>query len=365
MSSTIATDRAARRATVSSAASAIAAAGDIHYGERADDRERAAAAFGALEGRVDLILLAGDLTTHGEPEQAQIVADVVRDVEVPVLTVLGNHDWHVNRAGRVPRRARGRRRDRARQARQPPDPRGLRHRGRHRGREGLHGRLPRLAPAGLRRAVAARRLPRVAWTRPRRSTRACARSRCARSGSCCCTTRRPPRRSSASARRSGRSWAPTGSRRRSSSTHPDMVLHGHAHAGTFEGRLGEVPVYNVSVPVLGEDFWVFELAGDRRRVPSEIPLGLGGVLEVAGVACRRHRRWWRRRCRRRSGRCPRSVAGVSSPVDLAGHVGVVLLGRGRCPRRRPRPTGPCLRPWVMATPCPGHVMWRPWRSELT
>ena len=51
---------------------------------------------------------------------------------------------------------------------------------------------------------------------------------------------------------------------------PDMVLHGHAHAGTFEGRLGEVPVYNVSVPVLGEDFWVFELSGDRRRVPSEI-----------------------------------------------------------------------------------------------
>ena len=50
---------------------------------------------------------------------------------------------------------------------------------------------------------------------------------------------------------------------------PDMVLHGHAHAGTFEGRLGEVPVYNVSVPVLGEDFWVFELAGDRRA-PSEV-----------------------------------------------------------------------------------------------
>src|ERR671929_67278 len=45
---------------------------------------------------------------------------------------------------------------------------------------------------------------------------------------------------------------------------PDLVLHGHAHAGTFEGRVGEVPVYNVSVPVLGEDFWQFELTGDRR-----------------------------------------------------------------------------------------------------
>jgi Icc-related predicted phosphoesterase len=50
---------------------------------------------------------------------------------------------------------------------------------------------------------------------------------------------------------------------------PDLVLHGHAHAGTFEGRVGEVPVYNVSVPVMGEDFWVFEMTG-TRRVPSEV-----------------------------------------------------------------------------------------------
>jgi Icc-related predicted phosphoesterase len=50
---------------------------------------------------------------------------------------------------------------------------------------------------------------------------------------------------------------------------PDLVLHGHAHAGTFEGRVGEVPVYNVSVPVMGEDFWVFELTGSRRA-PSEV-----------------------------------------------------------------------------------------------
>src|SRR3954447_16139588 len=76
----------------------IAAAGDVHYGERADDRARAAAAFGALVDRVDVVLLAGDLTTHGQPEQARIVADAVRDVGVPVLTVLGNHDWHANRA---------------------------------------------------------------------------------------------------------------------------------------------------------------------------------------------------------------------------------------------------------------------------
>jgi len=45
---------------------------------------------------------------------------------------------------------------------------------------------------------------------------------------------------------------------------PDMVLHGHAHVGAFEGHIGDVPVYNVSVPVLGKDFWIFELSGLER-----------------------------------------------------------------------------------------------------
>jgi Icc-related predicted phosphoesterase len=49
---------------------------------------------------------------------------------------------------------------------------------------------------------------------------------------------------------------------------PDLVLHGHAHAGTFEGAIGTVPVYNVSVPVIGRDFWLFELdVSTRTRAP--------------------------------------------------------------------------------------------------
>jgi Icc-related predicted phosphoesterase len=42
---------------------------------------------------------------------------------------------------------------------------------------------------------------------------------------------------------------------------PYLVLHGHAHSGSFSGSVGEVPVYNVSVPVIGRDFCVFELSG--------------------------------------------------------------------------------------------------------
>ena len=58
MSSTITTDgRPAERRD--ECRIRIAAAGDMHYGERADDQERANATFRALEDRVDVILLAG------------------------------------------------------------------------------------------------------------------------------------------------------------------------------------------------------------------------------------------------------------------------------------------------------------------
>jgi Icc-related predicted phosphoesterase len=42
---------------------------------------------------------------------------------------------------------------------------------------------------------------------------------------------------------------------------PDLILHGHAHSGRLQGELDGIPVYNVSVPVMGQDFWVFELSG--------------------------------------------------------------------------------------------------------
>src|SRR3954447_14952897 len=69
----------------------VATAGDIHRSDA--HRAETAAAFAAIDGSVDLILLAGDLTTHGQPEQGQILADACRDLETPVFTVLGNHDW--------------------------------------------------------------------------------------------------------------------------------------------------------------------------------------------------------------------------------------------------------------------------------
>ncbi|HVE68116.1 MAG TPA: hypothetical protein VNB64_05995 [Solirubrobacteraceae bacterium] len=60
-------------------------------------------------------------------------------------------------------------------------------------------------------------------------------------------------------RSSSQSWrAPCASWRcRWHANRRDEVVAG----GTFSEHLGEVPVFNVSVPVMGRDFAVFELAG--------------------------------------------------------------------------------------------------------
>jgi Icc-related predicted phosphoesterase len=268
MSSTIATDgRPADRRD--ECRIRIAAAGDIHYGERDDDRERAAAAFEGLEERADVVLLAGDLTTHGEPEQAQIVADVVRDLEIPVITVLGNHDWHVNRT---------------RELTAVLQDAGVivldKDRNHHEldvcdaqvgivGTKGFMGgfpgsHLPDFGEPSLRGVYAESMEEAAALDEGLRAVSMCPFRVVLLHYAPTTQTLEGERREI---------WTFLGTDRLAPPIlehNPDMVLHGHAHAGTFEGRLGEVPVYNVSVPVMGEDWWVFELAGERRRVPSEV-----------------------------------------------------------------------------------------------
>src|SRR4051794_7531197 len=77
----------------------IAAAGDIHASDAT--RDRVLHAFDVVESQSDVILLAGDVTTTGEPEQAAVLAEATRDLSVPVFAVLGNHDYHAGRAADV------------------------------------------------------------------------------------------------------------------------------------------------------------------------------------------------------------------------------------------------------------------------
>lgn len=73
----------------------VAAVGDIHLGP--DSHGLLRPAFEALRGRADLLLLAGDLTRHGSAEEASVVAEEVAGLPVPVIAVLGNHDYDAGR----------------------------------------------------------------------------------------------------------------------------------------------------------------------------------------------------------------------------------------------------------------------------
>ena len=70
----------------------IGAVGDFHCGGRHEDAAELAELFTAAAGSCDILLLAGDMTTHGQPEQVQRFVEYLAPVKVPMLAVLGNHD---------------------------------------------------------------------------------------------------------------------------------------------------------------------------------------------------------------------------------------------------------------------------------
>lgn len=73
----------------------LAAVGDIHVGR--DSVGLVAEGLRHVDERADVLLLAGDLTRCGEPEEARLVVDELADVGVPIVAVLGNHDHHADR----------------------------------------------------------------------------------------------------------------------------------------------------------------------------------------------------------------------------------------------------------------------------
>ena len=54
---------------------------------------------------------------------------------------------------------------------------------------------------------------------------------------------------------------------------PHLVVHGHAHRGSFGGHVAGVPVHNVAVHVTGKSFWIFELDADRAEEPVVVEVG--------------------------------------------------------------------------------------------
>jgi Icc-related predicted phosphoesterase len=72
----------------------VAAIGDLHV-----DSANARAWRRALtpcSRDADLLLLAGDLTETGTPAQARRLASALEPIEIPIVAVLGNHDYESN-----------------------------------------------------------------------------------------------------------------------------------------------------------------------------------------------------------------------------------------------------------------------------
>ncbi len=69
----------------------IAATSDIHV--TSTRSESIHALLTEASDKADVLLLCGDLTDRGRPEEAEVLARDVRSIRIPVLAVLGNHDF--------------------------------------------------------------------------------------------------------------------------------------------------------------------------------------------------------------------------------------------------------------------------------
>lgn len=207
--------------------------------------------------RADLVLLAGDLTTFGLPEEANVLADASRAAApLPVVAVLGNHDYHSGQAAEV---------------RSALEEGGVVVLERSHlildvesvevgiaGTKGFVGgfegaEIPDFGEPILREMYAETSLEVQALHEALEAIAGCQRRivllHYAPTGET--VVGEPPG-----------IWAFLGSRRLAGpigAHRPDAVFHGHAHHGTPRARIGEVPVWNVARSVVDEDFAIVEL----------------------------------------------------------------------------------------------------------
>jgi uncharacterized protein len=232
----------------------VAAAGDVHAVEPL--RERLERAFSTIAEDCDLVLLAGDLTTHGLPEQAAVLADACSSSVAPVVAVLGNHDHHAGRSDEI---------------RTVLEDGGVIVLDRSHaileigeaevgivGTKGFVGGFPgaEIADFGepvLRHVYQETTLEVDALERGLEEISGChKRIVLLHYAPVEDTLVGEPERIWAFLG-SGRLAGPIGAHR------PDLVVHGHAHHGAPRGSIGEVPVHNVAVHVTGQDFAVFDV----------------------------------------------------------------------------------------------------------
>jgi uncharacterized protein len=239
----------------------IAAAGDVHCAP--ENRDAVMAAFEAIEGQADAVLLAGDLTTHGEPEQAEVLAEACRGMQTPVVAVLGNHDLHSGHASELVEVLKDvgiKVLDRSHTTLRSCGLGVAGTKGFVGGFKGLG--LPDFGEPELRGIYAETTAEVEALGHGLHEIALCPfRVALLHYAPVPETLEGEPREI----------WTFLGSDRLAAPIlehRPDLVLHGHAHAGRLSADLDGVPVFNVSVPVMGQDFWLFELSGAAQAATA-------------------------------------------------------------------------------------------------
>jgi Icc-related predicted phosphoesterase len=226
----------------------VAAVGDLHASD--EHRDHLRRAFSGLED-VDLVLIAGDLTTHGLVEEAAVLAEACERAPAPVVAVLGNHDHHGGQQGDIAAVL-------ERSGVVVLD-------GAHAvldvagmlvgvaGAKGFVGGFP-----GAEIADFGERLLREVYAETSREVTALEAALEAIAG---CERRLvllhyAPIVDTVVGEPEG-IWAFLGSGRLAGpigAHRPDLVVHGHAHHGRPTGAIGAVPVHNVARQVVGSDF---------------------------------------------------------------------------------------------------------------
>src|SRR3954452_21078376 len=69
----------------------IAAIGDLHFSPQRYDPLRETLSH--VRDHADLLVLAGDLTNYGKPDEMESLLNALVRIRVPIVAVLGNHDY--------------------------------------------------------------------------------------------------------------------------------------------------------------------------------------------------------------------------------------------------------------------------------
>jgi Icc-related predicted phosphoesterase len=84
----------------------IAAVGDFHCGE--EDAGAFRELFAPVNDEADVLVLTGDLTRRGRAPEIRVCVNELTDVKIPIVAVLGNHDYEAENVSDVIATLRGR-----------------------------------------------------------------------------------------------------------------------------------------------------------------------------------------------------------------------------------------------------------------